>query len=512
MQPTKRSPVRSIAAVLIFLVAGSSLSLAQEISPADRAKIEEAIRPVMEATGLPSASIGIARGGKVIYTEAFGSVVLASHDRGGSSQGQAGAPERQGNIPADPSMAYPIGSNSKAFTAACVLLLQERGKLRLDDPVSRWFPELTRANVVTIRNLLTHTSGYADSAPETYTFPMLTRPISALALVHTWATRPLGFDPGTEFGYSNTNYTIASLIVEKASGMPFHDFLWQNVIEPLELQGVLDLDIEADRKRLIVRGYERHALGPMRRDNLEAPGWYAGAGELAMPVASLLAWDTSILHRTLLRPESYDTMETEFKLKNGSGTGYGMGLHIDKLPNGKRLLRHGGVVSGFVSENAMVPEDSLAYAVMTNAYAGTASRVAKAIERVVEPGGQQHASQPKVAPCSVSGSRTPAETAKTAAAESEVAAVIAMLRDGKLDRSLFTPDTNFYFDVETVEDFRNSLVPLGPLHAARQCSESMDGGMVYRVFHLQFRTQLLRLTTYTMPDGKLQQFLVSPAE
>ena len=498
--------MRSILAVLILITAGTPLSLAQEISPADRAKIEEAIRPVVDATGLPSASVGIARGGKVIYTEAFGSAVLTPHTRGESTQAQA-----EPNIPADPSMAYPIGSNSKAFTAACVLLLQERGKLRLDDPVSRWFPELTRANVVTIRNLLTHTSGYADSAPETYTFPMLTRPISALALVHTWATRPLGFDPGTEFGYSNTNYTIASLIVEKASGMPFHDFLWQNVMEPLKLKGVLDLDIEAERKHLIVRGYERHALGPMRRDNLEAPGWYAGAGELAMPVATLLAWDLSILHRTLLKPESYKTMETEFKLKNGSGTGYGMGLHIDKLPSGKTLLRHGGVVSGFVSENAMVPEDDLAYAVMTNAYAGTASRIANAIELVVEPGGQQPISQSGTAPCSITGPTTPEEAAKTSA-ESEVARILAMLRKGKLDRSLLTADTNFYFDTETINDFRDSLIPLGALHAVRQCSQSMDGGMIYRVFHLQFETQLLRLTTYTMPDGKLQEFLISPTE
>src|SRR6185437_1406162 len=143
---------------------------------------------------------------------------------------------------ATPGMHYAVGSISKQFTATCILLLQERGKLKLDDPVAKWFPELTRANDVTIRMLLTHTSGYSDYAPQDYIIPEWTRPTHPIDLVHQWAEKPLDFEPGTKWQYSNTNYVIAGLIVEKVSGESFDRFLSENVLQPLHLHDVLDLN------------------------------------------------------------------------------------------------------------------------------------------------------------------------------------------------------------------------------------------------------------------------------
>ena len=283
--------------LLLSVALGSVACEAQELSTEQSAAIASRIESILTHNATPSASVAISRGGSLVFQRDFGFAVLADGNRA--------------RTPASTEMAYPIGSNSKAFTAACILLLQERGQLHLDDPVAKWFPELTRAKEVTVRNLLTHTSGYADAAPQAYTMPMVTHATTGDHIIHTWATRPLSFDPGTHYEYSNTNYTIAAMIVEKVSQRSFHDFLWQNIIAPLHLKGVLDLDISGQRSLLQVQGYEQHALGPMRPDNLEAPGWYYGAGELAMPVASLLSWDESILHRTLLKPESYDAMETE---------------------------------------------------------------------------------------------------------------------------------------------------------------------------------------------------------
>ena len=113
-----------------------------------------------------------------------------------------------------------IGSISKQFTAAAILLLAEQGKVSLDDPVSKFVPNLTRGDKVTIRQLLSHTSGYQDYWPQDYVPPFMLQPVTADKILDLWARKALDFDPGTQWQYSNTNFVIAGLIVEKASGEP----------------------------------------------------------------------------------------------------------------------------------------------------------------------------------------------------------------------------------------------------------------------------------------------------
>src|SRR5208337_4245695 len=131
---------------------------------------------------------------------------------------------------------------SKQFTAASILLLQEQGKLSLDDKVSKFLPDLTRANEVTIRQLLSHTSGYQDYWPQDYVMPDMLQPTTAQHILDIWARKPLDFDPGTKWQYSNTNFVIAGLIVEKASGLPLLQFLQKNVFHPLGMSSVLNTD------------------------------------------------------------------------------------------------------------------------------------------------------------------------------------------------------------------------------------------------------------------------------
>jgi len=446
------------------------------------------VEAVLRQSGTPGATAAILSGGKIVYAQAFGNAVLP----------HGGTPA----VPALVNMAFPIGSNSKLFTATCIMLLEERGKLNLDDPVARWFPELTRARDITLRNLLTHTSGYRDAAPQAYTFPMITHPVTAIDLIHRWAEEPLSFEPGTRYEYSNTNYTLLSLIVERASGMRFHSFLWANVINPLHLEGVLDLDEPGSRNRLLVQGYERHALGPMRPDHLEAPGWYFGAGQLAMPVTTLIAWDLSILNRTLLSQTSYDAMETEFRLRDGSGTGYGFALHVRTLTGGRIILRHGGSVSGFISENVLLPNDGLAYAALTNDYEGHAGEITSALQQALKLNPVLPYERPAVTFTQVAAS-------DATSVEAQTARILRDLQRGHLNRRLFTKDTNFYFDAGTLADFRDSLRKLGSLQEATLLEEAPDAGMTFRVYRVRFAGGAVRLSTYTMSDGRLEQFLVS---
>jgi CubicO group peptidase (beta-lactamase class C family) len=193
-----------VACAFLLLVFLSSLQAQTESSLASplRSSIDEIAQQVLKTTGVPSASIAIVQDGRIVYTQAYGAARLDPQTA------------------ATPQMRYSIGSISKQFTAAAILMLVEEGKLSLDDPVSKYIPGLTSGNEITIRELLTHTSGYQDFWPQDYVPPLMLQPISAEGIMDRWARKPLDFEPGTKWQYSNTNYVIAGAIVEKVSGQP----------------------------------------------------------------------------------------------------------------------------------------------------------------------------------------------------------------------------------------------------------------------------------------------------
>ena len=350
-----------LAFVLLFITATASAqgSLSADVA----AKVESAVQDVMSRTGVPSVSVGIAQGDRIAFTKAFGRARLDPP------------------LPATPEMLYAIGSISKQFTAACILLLQEEGKLSVSDPVGKYFPELTRSSEVTIRNILSHTSGYRDYAPQDYTIPAWTKPTTALKIIHEWATQPLDFDPGTQYQYSNTNFNIAGLIVEKVSGEAFWSFLSRRVLKPLGMTRTIDLDTDHDQVQPV--GYMRNALGPLRPAIIEAPGWYFADGGMAMPAADLLRWDISVMNRSLLKPASYAEMETEVKLKSGEGAHYGLGVSLSTR-DGHKVVSHGGEVGGFVASNTVFPDDKIAIVVLTNQEASPAAgSIARAISALL---------------------------------------------------------------------------------------------------------------------------------
>jgi CubicO group peptidase (beta-lactamase class C family) len=466
-------------ALCVAILASVTFAQAQ-MSPELRASIDAAALKVLAETGVPSATVGVVINGKIALTTAYGDARLSP------------------KLPAAASMAYPVGSISKQFTATAILLLAEDGKLSLDDTVSKFFPELTRSNEVTLRNLLSHTSGYEDYAPQDYTIPAWTKASDPLDVVHLWAEKPLDFNPGTQWQYSNTNFVLAALIVQKVSGMPFAEFMKTRVLAPAGIKDVLNLN--TDQAKLKVTGYMRNALAPLRPAQLEAPGWYFGDGDLAMPVGSLLTWDIGIMDKTLLKPASYEAFETVVKLKNGKDTRYGLGVSIFTR-DGHRYIEHSGEVGGFVAENMVLPDDKVAIAVLTNQEASSAaSGIAKAILPLVLS----------------SSAPAKSEDAAAIAADAQAKTILEGLIANKIDRSLFTANCNFYFSQEAIGDFSSSLAPLGPITEVSQRGEQLRGGMTFRAFSVKFgngdgdKAKTVTLTTYTMPDGKLEQFLIEP--
>ncbi len=292
--------------------------VAQNTLPAATASgIDAAAAEVLKATGVPSASVAVVQGGKVAYVKAYGMARL------------------EPAMPAEPGMQYSIGSISKQFTAAMILLLVQDGKVKLDDPVGKYLPELTRANEVTMRQVLSMTSGYQDFWPEDYVMTSMMKPTDPQQILDVWAKKPLDFEPGTQWQYSNTNYVIAGRIAEIVGGKPLIEQLQERIFRPLKMTGVLN----SDASRLPANdptGYYQHALGPLRPAPQEGQGWMFAAGELAMPASDLALWNISMMDRTLLAPASYDEMFTEVKLKDGKGTGYGLGVQVGDR-NGHRV-------------------------------------------------------------------------------------------------------------------------------------------------------------------------------
>jgi CubicO group peptidase (beta-lactamase class C family) len=465
-----------VLGLVCVLVAASPIVAQNVLPPATASEIDAAAADVLKTTGVPSASVAVVQGGKVAYVKAYG---MARLDPA---------------TPAEPGMRYSIGSVSKQFTAAVILLLAQDGKLKLDDPVGKYLPGLTRANEVTIRQVLSMTSGYQDFWPEDYVMTSMMKSTNPQQILDVWAKKPLDFEPGTEWQYSNTNYVVAGRIAEIAEGKPLIEQLQERIFKPLKMTGVFN----SDASRLPASdptGYYQHALGPLRPSPKEGQGWMFAAGELAMPASDLALWNISMMNRTLLAPASYDAMFTEVKLKNGKGTGYGLGVQVGDR-DGHREIEHSGEVSGFVSENIVFPDDKAAVTVLTNE---DASSAAGALGR-------------KIAPLVLGGAsgKGVGKAGETAAAEKRAQDIFIGLQDGKLDRSQLTAYCDGYFTQEAVDDFASSLKPLGTPTSFKQTSESKRGGMTFRAFNVGFPGRQLRVTVYEMPDGKLEQYLVMP--
>ena len=437
----------------------------------DPAAIDKAVGELLTKSGAPSASIAIVKDGKISYEHAYG---MAKIDP---------------PTPATSQMRYSIGSISKQFTASAILMLAEEGKLSLDDKVARWLPDLTRANDVTIRQILSMTSGYQDFWPQDYVMPMMMEPATAQQIMNGWARKPLDFDPGTRWQYSNTNYVIAGVIVEKASGMPLLDVLQKRVFTPLRMTSVFNTD-EAPLGSSDPARYLRYALGPLRPAPKEGRGWMFAAGELAMTAHDLALWDISMIDQSILQPASYRRLQTEVQLANGVGTRYGLGVGV-AMVDGRRQISHGGEVSGFTARNEVYPDDRAAIVVLTNLDATSASeQIAGRIRSLLF-------------------ATTDAGTQK---ALDEMRKIFEGLQRGQIDRSLFTSNANAYFSEQALQDFASSLGPLGTLQEFVQQAQSLRGGMTLRRYRIRFAQKALSLTTFIMPDGKLEQYQIAAVE
>ena len=209
-----------------------------------------------------------------------------------------------------------------------------------------------------------------------------------------------------------------------------------------------------------------------------------------MTAEDLARWDISIINRSLLSESSYRALETETLLTSGVGTRYGLGVDVE-LESQRRKLAHGGEVAGFTADNVIYPDDRTAIVVLVNKDASRAtSQISDKLAGLVFEQAQA------------------TDDAKTAQAR----AIFDGLQQGRLDRSLFTDNANFYFSDVAIADFKASLAPLGAPTEFKQKRHWLRGGMTGRSYEAKFADKTLRVWTYEMPDGKLEQYQVAVTE
>ena len=455
--------------LLFALIVAISGSLAGQLPQASVDRIDAIANKALADTGAPSASIAVVKDGKIAYVKAYGKARL------------------EPATAASPEMHYCIGSVSKQFLAGALLLLVQDGKLSLDDRVGRFLPSLTRANEITVHQLLSHTSGYQDYYPLDYVAPFMQEPVTAEGILDRWANKPLDFDPGTEWQYSNTNYVVAGRILEKVADMPLMAFLESRIFRPLGMQSPIDLDVHP-LSSSDAAGYTRFGLGPPRAVQPEAQGWLYAAGELAMTARDLAVWDESLMAGKLLKSAALQEMMKPVRLKNGAPVNYALGVGISNA-SGHPKLEHGGAVSGFVSSNAVWPDDGIAVVALTNL---DGSSAAGSIVNQI-------------------GAWLLAEKLDPRAAQAleQARQVFGDLQQGKIDRSLLTSDADAYFTAPVLADAAASLKPLGTPQSFEQTSFGLRGGLTYRNFRIGFAWgKSLHLSTFSTPEGKLAQYLI----
>ena len=445
---------------------------APALQPAEETAIDAAVTKALKETGVPSAEIAVVRDGQIVLSRAWGK-------------------PSETLIQPDPALPYQIASNSKQFLAALLLLLEDDGKIDLDDHVSKWLPELPEGNKITVRQLLSHTSGLQDFWPQDYSFPAMEQPVVPMDIVRRWGMKPLDYSPGSRWQYSNTGFVVAGLIAEKAGGAPLWDQLEARIFKPL---GIHPYDIDETNGPKFPQGYHRNALGPIRVAQPPAKGWLWAAGELSMNAAELAKWDIARMNRTLLTKQDWEEMERPVRLADGTWTTYGLGVS-KHLSGGRWVVDHGGESVGFLSQNSVWIDDKTAIVVLTNGdFAGVQEELTSKIAEIVLP----RAVQTDIG-----------EKARL----NDVRTTLAGISTGRFNPALFTENGRYYFNTQTLGDYRASLAPMGLLKSVEATRPPrLRGGFVNRVFRLHYAKKTLTLITYAEPGakGRWEQFMVTP--
>lgn len=349
------SALRVAALVLVALPSSAAQEgLAQRVDELARAAVE---RP--ECVGL---SVAVARGSELVVDEGYG---MAELEHGISTNAET---------------MFRIGSITKQFTAAAIVQLAETDELWYEDSLSAFLPDYPApGGDVTVRHLLTHTSGIPSYTGLRQWAEHMARDVSHAEMLSFFEDLPLEFPPGEGFEYNNSGYYLLGMIVEEVSGTTYADYVRTRLCEPLGLARTRygsNADIIPNR----AQGYRMNGAGELENDQMISMSHPAAAGALLSTAGDLVRWQLALTAGRVVSPESYEEMTTPYLLPDMGETGYGFGLFVGTL-DGRRNVYHGGGIPGFNSMLYHFPEEELSVAVISNSDDYSAQGLAQAIAR-----------------------------------------------------------------------------------------------------------------------------------
>lgn len=323
-------------------------------------KIDAVIQTEFGNSNEPGGVFLIARNGKVIYEKAFGKSNMEL------------------NVDMTTENVFQIGSMTKQFTAVAILILEGQGKLNVNDPISTFIPDYPSGNIITIKHLLTHTSGIKDFTKMKTISEIAQKEMSPKAMVDFFKNEPAVFNPGEKFEYNNSGYVVLGYIVELASGTTYADFIQKNIFEKA---GMNNSHYASDRKVILNRayGYHKKSDGFVNKTmiNFSVP---FSSGSLMSTVSDMLKWQQALNQHVLLDSVQLNRAFKKYTLNNNEEIAYGFGWHLRDI-NGVATREHGGSVFGFKSMGVYIPDEDIYVIGLSNCDCHSPTEVTKEIAR-----------------------------------------------------------------------------------------------------------------------------------
>jgi len=440
-------------------------------SPAFADKLDDAILAEMQRSHVPGVSIAVVKDGKIIREQGYGFADL------------------ENNVKVTPATMFQSGSVGKTFTAALVMLLAQDGKLSLDDPIAKHLANTPKAwEGITIRHLLTHTSGLGDP----YAKLDLTKDYSEEDLIALEAQIPVLFAPGEKWSYSNMGYHLLGFICNKAGGKFYGDQLHERIFAPLDMgtRIISEADIIPHR----ARGYERKG-GKLVNQSWVAPRLNTTAdGSLYLTARDLAKWDLALYGDKVLPASVRQASWTPAKLNDGTATEYGYGWQLFQR-NGHRTIAHGGAWQGFRSQLYRFVDDKLSVVVLANS---TTARPGKLGDIVAAHYLPALAVKPKAA------------IAETEPAVAErVRAMFASIAERKLPDGL-SENVAGNLPQDFLDMVSEDLRDWGPLRKVEALARSTDGEVRKYSYRLNYASGAMLVDLSLGKGDKVEQLRMRP--
>ena len=354
--------------ILFFLVGcGGSAAAPAPPPPQQQASLGTTVDAVATAAldqqKIPGMTVALAKNGTMLYVQGYGVSDLTTHQATPTNE------------------IFEIGSVTKQFTAALIMKLQEQGQLHVDDSITTYLPEYNFPAAITLRMMLSHTSGLADFTNFPQLGDWIKHGVSEATVLTAISQAPLQFQPGSQYQYSNSNFFALGTIIEKLTSKSYADNLDQSIFQPLNLQNTYYALPPADHS---AAGYTNNGAGLVPAILWDRSAAFA-AGALSTNVYDLVTWDNALIHGKVVSPDSFKAMTASNGFTTPEGGSYGFGLALSTF-NGRQVIWHNGQIGGFTAETAVLLDSGFAVVVLTNDQdADTDSIVLKIMNTVCNP-------------------------------------------------------------------------------------------------------------------------------